>query len=172
MDTQPTGLQTAHWHAWPHRVRYQETDRMGVVFHAYYLSWCEVGRTEMIRHYGLSYRSLEEHGLYLPLTSADLKFKQAAGYDDCVVIFTKAKMTSPLRLEFLAEIRKVNEFTGGIPETGERVLYEEPYGELLVQVATTHAWLDRDWRPVRLDRFAPATYRLLQSFCDVSEPAR
>ncbi len=77
------------WHAWPLRVRYQETDQMGVVYHMNYLNWFEIGRTEAIRALGIAYRDLEAEGLFLPLTDAQMVFKRAARYDDEVVVYTK-----------------------------------------------------------------------------------
>ena len=70
------------------RVRYAETDRMGVVYHANYLVWCEVGRTEYIRTLGVSYGELEAGGLLLAVTDASLRFHASARYDDVVRIDT------------------------------------------------------------------------------------
>jgi acyl-CoA thioester hydrolase len=71
------------------RVRYAETDQMGVVYHSEYLIWCEVGRTEFIRELGLPYAQLEKSGLYLAVTEASLKYRRGARYDDVVRIETR-----------------------------------------------------------------------------------
>ena len=70
------------------RVRYAETDRMGVVYHANYLAWCEVGRTEYIRTLGVSYGELEAGGLLLAVSDASLRYHAPARYDDVVRVDT------------------------------------------------------------------------------------
>lgn len=70
------------------RVRYAETDRMGVVFNAHYLTWFEIGRTELLRSAGTPYRSVEERGLNLPLIEASLRLNRPIRYDDPIVVET------------------------------------------------------------------------------------
>ncbi|HET8655510.1 MAG TPA: thioesterase family protein [Longimicrobiaceae bacterium] len=70
------------------RVRYAETDQMGVVYHANYLVWCEVGRTELIRRRGPSYAELEREGVLLAVAEANLRFHAPARYDDLVRVET------------------------------------------------------------------------------------
>lgn len=70
------------------RVRYAETDRMGVVYHANYLVWCEVGRTDFIRESGLSYREMEERGIGLAVSEANMRFHAPARYDDLIRVQT------------------------------------------------------------------------------------
>ena len=70
------------------RVRYAETDRMGVVYYANYLVWCEVGRTEYIRTLGVSYASLEARGLMLAVADASVRYHAPARYDDVVRVET------------------------------------------------------------------------------------
>ncbi len=71
------------------RVRYAETDQMGVVYHANYLAWCEVGRTEFVRAAGMSYREMEEAGVGLAVIDAQLRFHGGAVYDDEVLVATR-----------------------------------------------------------------------------------
>jgi len=68
------------------RVRYAETDRMGIAYNAHYLAWFEVGRTELMRCSGLSYREIEERGFLLPLVAAELKLRSPIAYDDLITI--------------------------------------------------------------------------------------
>ncbi len=68
----------------PLRVRYSETDRMGIVYHANYVVWFEIGRTEYCRAAGLPYRSLEDAGLFILVTRLECKFRRPARYDDLV----------------------------------------------------------------------------------------
>lgn len=70
------------------RVRYAETDRMGVVYHGNYLIWCEIGRTEHIRQFGLSYREMEERGVSLAVAEASVRYQKAARYDDLIRVET------------------------------------------------------------------------------------
>jgi acyl-CoA thioester hydrolase len=70
------------------RVRYPETDQMGVVYHANYLAWCDIGRTELIRELGKSYAELEKEGLFLAVADASLRYHAPARYDDLVRVET------------------------------------------------------------------------------------
>jgi len=76
----------------PVRVRYAETDKMGVVYHAHYLMWFEVGRVELLRNMGFVYSELErDHDCHLPVVEARIRYKAPAYYDDELVIRTKIK---------------------------------------------------------------------------------
>ena len=68
------------------RVIYGDTDTMGVVYHANYLRWFEIGRTELFRHMGLPYREIESRGLMLPVSEVNCKYHVPAKYDDVLVI--------------------------------------------------------------------------------------
>lgn len=68
------------------RVRYQETDNMGVVYYANYFVWFEVARTEYLRSFGISYKKLEENGAFLMVASASCSYKAPARYDDLVTV--------------------------------------------------------------------------------------
>jgi acyl-CoA thioester hydrolase len=70
------------------RVRYAETDRMGVVYHSNYLIWCEIGRTEHMRRFGLPYRAMEEQGLSLAVAEASIRYQKPARYDDLIRVET------------------------------------------------------------------------------------
>jgi acyl-CoA thioester hydrolase len=87
------------------RVRYAETDQMGVVYHANYLAWCEVGRTEFIRERGLPYAELERQGCGLAIMDAALRFHAPARYDDRIrVVTTLAELRSrTVRFEYVIE---------------------------------------------------------------------
>jgi acyl-CoA thioester hydrolase len=76
-------------HATELRVRYAETDSMGVVYHANYLAWCEVGRTELVRSAGMSYREMEEAGMGLAVIDATLRYHAPARYDDAIRVETR-----------------------------------------------------------------------------------
>lgn len=70
------------------RVRYAETDQMGIVYHSHYLVWCEVGRTEYIRQLGMPYAEVERQGTRLAVSEAALRFHRAARYDELVRVET------------------------------------------------------------------------------------
>ncbi|WP_295833219.1 thioesterase family protein [uncultured Winogradskyella sp.] len=97
------------------RVRYGETDQMGVVYHANYASYFEVGRTEWLREYGITYKSMEETGVMLPVISLEIKYKNSAKYDDLLTIKTSIKKLPSARIEFDYEL--VNE-SGDLLATG------------------------------------------------------
>jgi acyl-CoA thioester hydrolase len=71
------------------RVRYAETDKMGVVYHANYFMWFEIGRCELLRAVGRSYRDMEASGIGLPVIEAHCEYKSPARYDDELVVKTK-----------------------------------------------------------------------------------
>ena len=71
------------------RVRYSETDQMGVVYHANYLPWCEIGRTELIRRLWKSYAEVERDGILLAVTDVSLRYHASARYDDLVRVTTR-----------------------------------------------------------------------------------
>jgi acyl-CoA thioester hydrolase len=149
----------SHWHLFPLRVRYEETDRMDVVFHANYATWFEIGRTEFIRHAGRPYRQVEDAGLLLPVVDLNIRFERPARYDDRVVICTRLREVSPFRLSFDSQVRLIGE-TEEPPETA--AAEEDLPGVLLAAGGTGHVWLNRDWKPARIDRTAPELYALLR----------
>lgn len=160
----------SHWHLYPLRVRYQETDRMDVVYYANYVNWFEIGRTEFIRHAGWPYRLVEDAGLLLPVTDLTVRYERPARYDDRIVICTRLHSVTPLRLAFDSQVRLIGEDglpsetadAEGAPPGGTVATEEALPGELLAAGGTRHVWLNRDWRPVRLDRAQPELYALLR----------
>lgn len=115
------------------RVRYAETDQMGVVYYANYLVWMEIGRVELVRSRGFDYKSLEQaEGLYLSVIEANCRYLHPARYDQEIVISTEVVKSSSRVIEFGYEIRSVEQ------------------GRLLAQGSTRHIWLNREWRPARL----------------------
>jgi len=121
------------------RVRYAETDQMGVVYHANYFVWFEVGRTDLLRAAGSSYRELEAEGVSLPVIQAHCEYRLPARYDDELEVRTTGAVRTHVRVEFTYEIIRIAD------------------GALLVTGHTTHAALDREGRPCRL----PARVRAL-----------
>ena len=114
------------------RVRYAETDKMGVVYYANYFVWFEVARTDLLRDADWSYRSMETDGIMLPVIEAHCDYRQPARYDDELEVRTTAELVSPIRVAFAYEIVRPADET------------------LLAEGRTVHAALDRDGRPCRL----------------------
>jgi acyl-CoA thioester hydrolase len=121
------------------RVRYAETDQMGVVYHANYLVWFEVGRTDLLRAQGWTYRAMEASGVRLPVIEVQCEYRRPARYDDDVEVRTTGRLLSGVRLEFTYEV----------------VLVQD--GTTAAVGLTRHAALTPDGRPCRLpDRIREA----------------
>ncbi|MBU2061233.1 MULTISPECIES: acyl-CoA thioesterase [Flavobacterium] len=86
------------------RVRYSETDQMGVVYHGNYAQYFEMGRVEWLRNLGVSYKWMEENGIMLPVVSLNMNYKKPARYDDLLTIKTILKSQSSVKIEFDYEI--------------------------------------------------------------------
>ena len=86
------------------RVRYAETDQMGVVYHANYFVWFEVGRTDLLRQLGWTYREMERAGVRLPVIEAHCAYHRPARYDDELEIRTTGRLVSPVRMAFDYEV--------------------------------------------------------------------
>jgi len=82
------------------RVRYGETDQMGVVYHGNYAQYLEMGRVEWLRGLGFSYKKMEKNGIMLPVVSLSLDFKKSAFYDDLITVETKLKKMPLVKIEF------------------------------------------------------------------------
>jgi len=81
------------------RVRYAETDRMGLLHHANYLVYFEQGRTELLRSLGLAYKDFEDQGYLLVLTRAEVRYRSPAHYDDLLTLRTTVVRTTAVRID-------------------------------------------------------------------------
>lgn len=139
------------------RVLYKDTDQMGVGHHANYVTWFEMGRTEWMRKFGLTYSEMEKKGLLLPVMNVEVNYKKPAYYDDKISIFTRVFQYSKVKITFEYEVRLCVEYLT------EKITKDlEPQGELLANRSTTHMWLNEDWKPASLDRKAPDVFELLE----------
>ena len=86
------------------RIRYAETDQMGVVYHGNYAQYFEMGRVEWLRNLGLSYKFMEENGIMLPVVSLTMNYKKPARYDDLIRVKTIFKSQTSVKIEFVYEI--------------------------------------------------------------------
>jgi len=114
------------------RVRYAETDKMGVVYYANFLVWFEVARADLLRSLGWTYREMEAAGVSLPVIEAHCEYRRPARYDDEIEVRTKGQMLSPVKMKF----------TYTVMRRGDAVVAAEGY--------TMHAAVDPSGRPCRL----------------------
>ena len=117
------------------RVRYGETDQMGVVYHGNYPLYLEMGRIEWLRKLGISYKTMEENGVMLPVISITINYKKSAVYDDVINVKTQLKNTPTANIDFDYEI------------TNER-------GEILTTASTTLVFIDMVTnRPIKAPQY-------------------
>ncbi|MES2485035.1 MAG: thioesterase family protein [Bacteroidota bacterium] len=90
------------------RVRYAETDQMGVVYHGNYAQYFEMGRVEWLRNLGVSYADMEKDGIMLPVVSLTMNYKKPARYDDLLTVRTILKKQAGVKIEFDYEIYNEN----------------------------------------------------------------
>ena len=120
------------------RVRYKETDQMGMAYYSNYLVWFEIARTELFRAKGIEYKGLEkEEKVFLPVIEAYCRYKAPLRYDDSVVVTTVLKRSGRIKLHFDYEIKKDGEITTTgytkhvfINEAGEPVAMSEKIKKL------------------------------------------
>ena len=121
------------------RVRYAETDQMGVVYHANYLIWCEIGRTDFIRQCGMTYAQMERDGVKLAVTECQLRMHASARYDELIRVTTTLATVRSRSVQFAYTIANA--------DTGERI----------VSAVTTLISVNADGRTVSI----PAEIRAL-----------
>ena len=114
------------------RVRYAETDQMGVVYHANYLVWCEIGRTDFIRSAARSYAEIEQDGVKLAVSEAGLRYLGSARYDDAILVHTRLTELRSRTLRFSYQIRS------------------EATGRVLVNAFTSLVCVDEVGKPTRI----------------------
>ncbi|WP_223551789.1 MULTISPECIES: thioesterase family protein [Aestuariivivens] len=117
------------------RVRYGETDQMGVVYHGNYALYLEMGRIEWLRKLGISYKKMEESGVMLPVISLSLNYKKSASYDDVINVKTQLKKRPTAKIEF------------------DYIITNE-IGEILTKASTTLVFIDmKTNKPVRAPQY-------------------
>jgi acyl-CoA thioester hydrolase len=137
--------QPAHASAVELRVRYGETDQMGVAYHAHYLVWCELARTEHMRRLGVRYRDLEDAGCRLAVSEAGLRYHRGARYDDLVRVTAWIAEVASRRVVFRYRVERVDD------------------GALLCTAETALISLDGTNRPARLPEGARAVMEAMVS---------
>lgn len=120
------------------RVRYSETDQMGNVYHAHYLVWFEIGRTDWCRAAGAPYAEMEKAGLFIPVTRVEASFRRRSSYDDPITVVTRMAELSSRGCGFAYEVRN-------------------PGGQLLADGSTRHIFTDTAGKPRRAEGAIVAT---------------
>lgn len=113
------------------RVRYGETDQMGVAYYGRYLDWFEMGRTELCRAYGKTYRDWEKEGVLLPVVEAGCRYKSSLFYDDEIRIVVRVSDLTNVSVVFMCRI------------------YREADGKLAAEGWTRHAFVDTSGKLLR-----------------------
>lgn len=93
------------------RVRYAETDQMGVVYHSNYIIWFEVGRVELLREIGYTYREMETDGVHLPVVEVRCRYKSPAQYDDAIIVRTRMLNLRGFLIQFGYEVLRESDGT-------------------------------------------------------------
>lgn len=128
--------------------RYCETDRMGIVHHSRYYPWFEIARGDFIKKFGLTYRGMEEDGLYMPLTECSAKYYNGVLYDDTVEVTCRISKATVVRCVFEYEVKRVSD------------------GMLMTKGTTTHAFCDSDLKPVNIKKKFPKYYELISGLIE------
>ena len=118
-------------HKITYRVIYGDTDKMGVAYYSNYLRWFEMGRTEFFRYLGLTYKEIEERGVFLPVAEAYCKYLYSAHYDDVLIIETFLDTSVKASMNF------------------NYLILSEQGNTILAKGKTRHAFTDRNGRVVR-----------------------
>lgn len=116
------------------KVRYAETDQMGVVYHSNYLVWFEVGRTEFISATGVSYSDMEKNDILIPVVEVNCKYAGSAKYEDEIIVKTWIKELSPAKVIFEYNILKEND------------------DKIIVRGSTTHVFVNRDFKIINIKK--------------------
>lgn len=127
-------------------VRYAETDKMGIVYHANYLIWFEVARTDFLNKLGFPYQRLEDAGIMSPVLKVDIDYGKPFTYGDTAVVYTRITKNTPVRTEYAYEVYEIHDN----PET------DKPR----VSGKTMHCIVDaKTFKPLSLKRSASELYQ-------------
>lgn len=124
------------------RVRYGETDKMGIVYHPNYYVWFELARTELLRKLGISYHQIEQRGFFIPVIETHCCHIKPTHYDEIIRVAVRPGKKKGIRFSFEYEARRGEELVA----TGE----------------TWHTFTNKKGRPVRLQKQAPDIYKILK----------
>lgn len=132
------------------RVRYAETDMMGIAHHSSYVVWMEAGRTEFMRAHGFTYRELEEMGVQLPVLEINVRYLRACVYDDELRITTWVGELTRTKIKLMYRIERL------------------PEEELLTEAYSVHTFAGPNGRPLRITHY-PEAWAKLQAMAPPAE---
>lgn len=133
------------------RVRYAETDAMGIVYHSNYYVWFEVGRGDFLRRFDMSYKQMEEMGIILPVVETHCRYRIPAQYDDLLTIRTQVKELGAVKLSFQYQVIRDLDNT------------------LLAEGETVHAFTDKTKKPLNMKKRNRELYSLLMKAANKGE---
>ena len=122
-------------HKTPYRVIYGDTDNMGQAYYGNYLRWFEIGRNEMFRSFGLTYKTVEENGIFLPVAETYCKYRTPAKYDDLLIIETSIDPAIKAGIKF------------------DYIIVKDDSGDIVAEGFTKHPCLNRAGKVVRPPKF-------------------
>lgn len=131
--------------AYRHRVQYYETDQMKVVHHSNYIRWFEDARTDFLEKSGFSYAWMEEQGIIIPVLSVSAEYKAMVHYGEDILIKPTVTEFNGVKLLLSYEVR------------------QDRTGELTTTGTSSHCFLDREYRPLRLKKEFPQVYMMFAS---------
>jgi len=123
--------------------RYAETDQMGIIYHANYIVWFEVARTDFFKELGYSYKRLENENIILPVLEVNCKYLKAAKYDEEVIIKTSLRFFKGIRLGL------------------NYVIIDKLTGDKLVEGHTIHGFVDKNLKPINIKKKNVEIYNLI-----------
>ena len=130
-------------------VRYAETDKMGIVHHSVYPVWYEIGRSDYVKMFGMTYSQIEQAGVMMPLTNLNCHFTFPAKYEDNIIVRTKVIMLSAARITFTYTVKRINE---------DNTETELGYG------VTEHGFIDKDtFKPCNVKKRLPELYAKIKA---------
>ncbi|MCL1630612.1 acyl-CoA thioesterase [Sporolactobacillus sp. CPB3-1] len=124
-------------------VRYNETDKMGIVHHSQYVIYFEIARTQFVRQAGIPYRKIEEDGLMMPVLGVEVHYHSPAYYDDSLIVETSIASYDSIKMTFNYKI------------------FRESDHCLLADGSSMHCWTDANLRPVSIRRKNPQLHSLI-----------
>ena len=130
-------------------VRYAETDKMGIVHHSVYPVWYEIGRSDYVKMFCMTYSQIEQAGVMMPLTNLNCHFTFPAKYEDNIIVRTKVIMLSAARITFTYTVKRINE---------DKTETELGYG------VTEHGFIDKDtFKPCNVKKRLPELYAKIKA---------
>ena len=134
-----------------HKVQYYETDKMGITHHSNYVRWMEEARIDFLSQIGWDYDKIEETGVFSPVVTIEVHYKGSTTYPDAVTIEVKILTLKGVRLTLGYEMKNAE-------------------GKVVCQAQSEHCFLNKEGRPIRLEKDCPEFYRALSERMETPKP--